>query len=352
MSEHSTHRVHAGAAVAAMTRELDSADRSSWATPSFQAMSAGSGDCIKILDLDGRLQFMSEGGKRVMEVADFSVLKGCPWPDFWADAGNAEARRAIAEARAGRSYSFHGAADTAAGNHRHWDVHVSPILGEDGRPTNLLSISRDVTDAHEVQSRQRLVAEELQHRMKNTLAMVAAIANQTLRGDDIKARRDIFKARLAAMARAQDILMATNWSERRPRLRRRAGAGGASGKPVPHRRPALAPAVRQRLCRSLWRSTSSPPTPPNTGACERLLGQVRISWEIETTAEDQPAAPRFNWRETGGRPVAHAAMGGFGSRLIDQMLAADLRSAVEIGTIPKACGVRSPRRCLSLAGSA
>jgi len=38
----------------------------------------GSGDCIKILDLDGSLQFMSEGGKRVMEVEDFGKL----WPDW------------------------------------------------------------------------------------------------------------------------------------------------------------------------------------------------------------------------------------------------------------------------------
>ena len=56
---------------------------------------AGCGDCIKILDLDGRLQFMSEGGKRVMEVDDFSALKGCPWPDFWAGPGHAEAASSI-----------------------------------------------------------------------------------------------------------------------------------------------------------------------------------------------------------------------------------------------------------------
>src|ERR1700709_1557155 len=62
---------------------------------------AGCGDCIKILDLDGRLQFMSEGGKRVMEVEDFGKLKGCPWPDFWAGAGNADARQAVETAKAG-----------------------------------------------------------------------------------------------------------------------------------------------------------------------------------------------------------------------------------------------------------
>ena len=44
----------------------------------LRSVLAGCGDCIKILDLDGRLQFMSEGGKRVMEVDDFGPLKGCP----------------------------------------------------------------------------------------------------------------------------------------------------------------------------------------------------------------------------------------------------------------------------------
>ena len=45
----------------------------------LRSVLAGCGDCIKILDLAGRLQFMSEGGKRVMEVEDFETIKGCPW---------------------------------------------------------------------------------------------------------------------------------------------------------------------------------------------------------------------------------------------------------------------------------
>ncbi len=39
-------------------------------------------DCIKVLDLDGKLTFMSEGGQRVMEVSDFNAVAGCPWSDF------------------------------------------------------------------------------------------------------------------------------------------------------------------------------------------------------------------------------------------------------------------------------
>src|ERR1700730_15123629 len=159
----------------------------------LRSVLAGCGDCIKILDLDGRLQFMSEGGKRVMQVEDFGALKGCPWRDLWAGAGNAHARQAIETARAGGTARFRGAANTAKGTPRHWDVQVSPIMGSDGKPSHLLSISRDLTEEwragaelKEAAERQTILTGELQHRIKNTLAVVGAIANQTMRGDSVK----------------------------------------------------------------------------------------------------------------------------------------------------------------------
>src|SRR5690349_18739193 len=93
---------------------------------------AASDDCIKIIGLDGSLLFMSEGGKRVMEVDNFDALRGCPWPDFWQGQGNVEAIAAIEAARNGQAARFEGAANTARGNPRIWDVRVSPILGPDG----------------------------------------------------------------------------------------------------------------------------------------------------------------------------------------------------------------------------
>ena len=88
---------------------------------------------------------MSEGGQRVMQVEDFSKLKGCPWPDFWVGQGNADAKAAVAMAIAGGTARFQGAANTAIGTPRYWDVQVSPIRGDDGKPSHLLSISRDIT---------------------------------------------------------------------------------------------------------------------------------------------------------------------------------------------------------------
>lgn len=103
-------------------------------------------DCIKVLDLDGKLTFMSDGGKRVMEISDFNAVAGCPWPDFWQDAGNAEAKAAVEAARKGEARSFIGKADTYRGTPKWWHVAVSPIAGPEGRPDRILSVSRDITE--------------------------------------------------------------------------------------------------------------------------------------------------------------------------------------------------------------
>ncbi|RSV13530.1 PAS domain S-box protein [Sphingomonas sp. ABOLG] len=103
-------------------------------------------DCIKVLDLDGKLTFMSEGGQRVMEISDFNDVAGCPWPDFWQDAGNAEAKAAVEAAGRGEAHSFIGKADTYQGTPKWWHVAVSPIAGPEGHPDRILSVSRDITE--------------------------------------------------------------------------------------------------------------------------------------------------------------------------------------------------------------
>ena len=116
--------------VEAMNRELSAASPDLVGNGDLlRSVLSGCGDCIKVLDLDGRLQFMSDGGKRVMEVEDFSALKGCPWPEFWVGDGNVQAISAVEAAKAGKTARFRGAANTAKGNPRYWDVQVSPIFG-------------------------------------------------------------------------------------------------------------------------------------------------------------------------------------------------------------------------------
>jgi len=104
-----------------------------------------SSDCIKVLDLEGNLTFMSEGGQRIMDVSDFNQIRGCPWIGFWEGQGHKDARAALEAAQAGGIGHFQGRAQTMAGTPKYWDVRVTPILGADGKPAQILSVSRDIT---------------------------------------------------------------------------------------------------------------------------------------------------------------------------------------------------------------
>lgn len=315
-----------------MTAELTAADPALVGNAALlAAVFAGTGDCIKILDLDGNLQFMSEGGKRVMEVDDFAQLKGCPWPDLWADDGQVAARNAVESARNGTMARFSGPANTAKGHARHWDVQVLPIPGPDGRPTHLLSISRDVTELMEAEERSRLLSGELQHRIKNIIAMVSAIASQTLKGEDIAARRETFTARLIVLSHAHDMLVASAWSAapiravvegallgHRPETARFTVSG-----------PELVLSPKQAVSLALTIHELAT-NATKYGALSVDDGHVRIDWSVRDDDGGGAAEFHFVWEESNGPEVLEPDRKGFGTRLITRSLAADFSGTVSI----------------------
>lgn len=123
---------------------------------------ASSADCIKVLDLDARVQFMSEGGMCAMEVDNFADIEGQEWPGFWLGDERAKAEQALLAAKNGGVGRFQGFATTIKGRPRWWDVIVTPIAGPDGRPKRLLSVSRDITGAR--QAEDQLRASEARYR--------------------------------------------------------------------------------------------------------------------------------------------------------------------------------------------
>ena len=106
---------------------------------------ASSTDCIKVLDLDARLEFMSEGGMCAMEVEDFGLIRGSYWPGFWQGEERNQAEAAVEAARRGGTGRFQGFCLTLKGTPRWWDLIVNAVGGPDGRPEKLLAVSRDVT---------------------------------------------------------------------------------------------------------------------------------------------------------------------------------------------------------------
>ena len=90
---------------------------------------------------------------------------------------------------------------------------VSPLKDADGRIIGASKIARDITDRKQAQEQQRLLVNEMQHRIKNSLATIQAIATQTL--DQHANERDAFVARLHALGSAHDLLTSKTW-ERAP----------------------------------------------------------------------------------------------------------------------------------------
>ncbi len=104
-----------------------------------------SDDCIKVLDLDAHLVSMSANGQRALAIMDFLSVAGADWLTFWNGDDRVAATEAVAAARAGGRGRFTGLF-AVEGREKWWDVTVTPIVAEDGKPEQLLAVSRDVTD--------------------------------------------------------------------------------------------------------------------------------------------------------------------------------------------------------------
>ena len=108
---------------------------------------ACSQDCIKVLDLEGRLLWMNEGGMQALEICDLGPFVNSSWIQFWEGEDAKAAQAAVEEARKGGTGRFTGYfATTTTKQPRWWDVVVSPILNVEGKPERLLAVSRDVTE--------------------------------------------------------------------------------------------------------------------------------------------------------------------------------------------------------------
>jgi PAS domain S-box-containing protein len=271
-----------------------------------------SSDCIKVLDMDGRLLFMSAGGQRVMEVDDFSTIAGCPWPDFWTGAGRSDVEEALASARVGRSSQFVGKADTAKGSPRWWEVSVTPMPSASGGQTRILSISRDITARVEAEEQKEILAGELQHRVQNLLSVAAAITQQTLRGsNEVNEASEKIANRLGALSTAHRLL---------------SKEGSLSTRLVDVVAEALKP--YDEGCRRIVVSGEDHPLGRNAaialtltinelctnaikyGALSNSDGHISLDWESDGELL------RLTWREAGGPPVSPPTRTGFGSRVI------------------------------------
>jgi two-component sensor histidine kinase len=200
----------------------------------------------------------------------------------------------------------------------------------------------DITDARKAETHQRLLINELNHRVKNTLATVQSIAYQTLReGMVSKDARELFTSRLLALSAAHNVLTRENWEAAeiaeitaeaiRPYIDDESRRISLEGPPA-----RVGPTVALAISMALHELATNA---AKYGALSGAAGRVTIVWRAagDTGVE-------VSWRESGGPPVAKPTRRGFGSRLLTQGLAAELGMGAQLNFEPTGlvCLINAP----------
>jgi PAS domain S-box-containing protein len=206
------------------------------------------------------------------------------------------------------------------GGHRWARSRAFPRYDGEGRICLWYGTTEDIHERKVGEEHQRLLINELNHRVKNTLATVQGIAFQTLKGDiSVAEGRARFESRLMALSRTHNLLTEQNWGRASlervvaDALEHLAGDQGrfeVSGPPLwltPRAALALSLALHELGTNAV-----------KYGALSNEGGTVSIRWRVDE------GRLIFEWRERGGPPVSPPASRGFGSRLIERGLETDL----------------------------
>jgi two-component sensor histidine kinase/PAS domain-containing protein len=206
--------------------------------------------------------------------------------------------------------------------------------GADGRPIRLVATQSDITARKQEEIRRQLLLNELNHRVKNTLATVQSIAAQTLKAAATPEEAGpVLESRLMALSRAHNILTRETW-EGADLSEIVAGAAGpycvADRCEYHGAEVRLSPAMALALAMALHELAVNA---AKYGALKGENGKVDIRWHVEGAPPHRRLFLR--WQELGGPPVKPPDRRGFGTRLLEHGLGRELGGAVRIEFLPR-----------------
>lgn len=119
-------------------------------------------DCVKVIDVDGKLMSFNPNGLKVMEIDDERELLGKDWLVFWRGNIQNKAQKALDKARGGKLSRFEGYCPTFKGNMKYWEVSIAPLFDDFGNINWLLVTSQDATKQKDTEKQlKELVAENI-----------------------------------------------------------------------------------------------------------------------------------------------------------------------------------------------
>lgn len=212
------------------------------------------------------------------------------------------------------------------------------IFDPDGELVRVVGTNVDITDRKAAETHQRLLINELNHRVKNTLAIVQAVAFQSFRGAP-RPSRDAFEGRLAALSAAHDVLTRQKWEA--GEIGQIIAVATAPHHPGDGRLAMEGPALALEPKTAVALGLAVHELATNAvkyGALSTADGRVDVRW----TADD--GVLRLTWRESGGPPVKRPRQKGFGVRMLEQGLAGELGGAVRVEFRPEGlvCAMEAP----------
>jgi PAS domain S-box-containing protein len=207
------------------------------------------------------------------------------------------------------------------GQHIDISLTVSPVLDSNGRIIGASKVARDISDRKRAEETQRLLLDELNHRIKNTMATVQAIATQTLRhANDPSNFVSSFNGRIKALALAHGLLTSGSFqgADVLDLVRDQLLLGGEEDHRITWSGPSVVLDTQAALHLALVLHELGTNARKH-GALSAAGGRVAVRWQVQSNGS---RTLLLHWREAGGPPVAAPTSRGFGSVLIEQSLQA------------------------------
>ena len=207
------------------------------------------------------------------------------------------------------------------------DFIYQPVRDESGRVPGIFVQGHDVTETVRSAERQKLMIDELNHRVKNTLATVQSIAMQTARSHtDPRTFAESFQARLLALSHTHDLLTRSHWEGAGldAILQHETEAHGSHRVSVTGPHVALEPAAALSVGMIFHELATNA---AKYGSLSAPDGRILVDWAL---ADQMRPRLHLVWREIDGPPVPAPSRRGFGSRLIERSVRHDLAGEVEL----------------------